>query len=180
VVTSSARVGEIISVVDVRLFLVVEWESEATHELVSLALVSQDGRHRFYAERDPLPATPSAFVCEVVYPLLDRGSVALPDPAITRQLRAFLAQWQRPLVLADSELDFTLLAHALSGFGMPDLPPAPSYRPMLVTFGDVLTRVEDYFELHPQAKARRHHALVDAEALRWAFEGAIGGREHDA
>jgi hypothetical protein len=90
----------------------------------------------------------------------------LPDPAITRQLRAFLAQWQRPLVLADSELDFNLLAHALSDFGMPDLPPAPSYRPMLVTFGDMLMRVEDYFELHPD-RARTVRAGRDAQTLFW-------------
>ena len=31
-----------------------------------------------------------------------------------------------------------------------------------------------YFEDHSHAKARRHHASVDAEALRWAFEGAMG------
>ena len=35
-------------------------------------------------------------------------------------------------------------------------------------------RVEDYFENDPWAKARRHHAMVDAEALRGAFEAAIG------
>ncbi len=87
-----------------RLFLDTEWENEVTHELVSLALVSQDGRHRFYAERDPLPVAPSAFVREVVYPLLDRGSVALPDPTLTLELRTFLAQVEAPLVLADSSL----------------------------------------------------------------------------
>jgi len=101
--------------VDVRLSLDTEWESEATHELVSLALVSQDGQHRFYAERDPLPVAPSAFVREVVYPLLDRGSVALPDPTLTRELRAFLAQVEAPLVLADSSLDLTLLARVFGG-----------------------------------------------------------------
>ena len=157
-----------------RLFLDTEWENGATHELVSLALVSQDGRHRFYAERDPLPARPSAFVREVVYPLLNRGSAALGDPTLTRELRAFLAQVEAPLVLADSSLDLTLLARVLSGFDQPDLPPPPAYRSMLITFGDVQMRVEDYFENHPQARARRHHAMVDAEALRWAFEAAIG------
>lgn len=157
-----------------RLFLDAEWENEASHELVSLALVSQDGRHRFYAERDPLPVAPSAFVREVVYPLLDRGSAALPDPTLTRELRAFLAQVEAPLVLADSSLDLTLLARVLSGFDQPDLAPASPYRSMLITFGDVQMRVEDYFENHPLAKMRRHHAMVDAEALRWAFEAAIG------
>jgi len=45
---------------------------------------------------------------------------------------------------------------------------------MLITFGDVQMRVEDYFVNNPLAKTRRHHAMVDAEALRWAFEATIG------
>lgn len=156
-----------------RLFVDVEWQNEVTRELVSLALISQDGRYRFYAERDPLPDAPSSFVHEVVYPLLNRGSAAIPDRAFTANLRAFLEQFDTPYVLADDHLDFTLLSHALSGFGQPDLPPAPHYRSMLVTFGDVLMRIEDYFEAYPEAKARRHHAMVDAEALRWAFEAGF-------
>lgn len=159
-----------------RLFVDTEWENENTHELVSLALVSQDGQRRFYAERTPLPASPSSFVREVVYPLLDRGSTALTDLAFTNALRSFIAQSDRPLVLADSDMDFVLLARALEGFGHMHLPPAPPYRSMLITFGDVLARFENYFEEYPSAGARRHHALVDAEALRWAFEQVLGGQ----
>ena len=151
------------------LFLDTEWANDATRELVSLALVSQDGDHRFYAERDPLPSAPASFVSEVVYPLLDRGKVALPDVEFCATLREFLGQFEDPLVLADGSLDFKLLAHALNGFGLPGLPPPPSWRPMLVTYGDVLMQIENYFEARADAKARRHHALVDAEALRIAW-----------
>ena len=80
----------------------------------------------------------------------------------------FLGQFADPIVLADGSLDFKMLAHALNGFGRPGLPPAPSWRPMLVTSGDVLRQIEDYFDARADAKARRHHALVDAEALRMA------------
>lgn len=159
----------------VRLFLDTEWQNETARELVSLALVSQDGQHRFYAERDPLPDAPSSFVREVVYPLLDRGPAALTDAVFSADLRIFLAQFKDPLVLADDALDFSMLSHVLGRFGQPGLPPAPPYRPMLITFGDVLMRIEDYFDAHPEAKARRHHALVDAEALRWAFELSVEG-----
>jgi hypothetical protein len=48
-------------------------------ELVSLALVSEDGEQVFYAERSPLPAEPTQFVQQVVYPLLEGGTAALPD-----------------------------------------------------------------------------------------------------
>jgi hypothetical protein len=161
-----------------RLYLDTEWQNEIARELVSLALVSQDGRHRFYAERDPLPTAPSDFVRDVVYPLLERGSVALPDPEFSSRLAAFLSRVRTALVVADSHVDFELLSHALAGFGQPSLRRAPPYRTIVATFGDVLMRVENYFEDHPNDKARRHHALVDAEALRWAFEGKIGFGGH--
>ncbi|MFC5570803.1 hypothetical protein ACFPN1_12105 [Lysobacter yangpyeongensis] len=155
-----------------RLFLDCEWADEIGRELVSLALVSQDGEI-FYAERNPLPSAPSSFVCAVVYPLLDRGPAALPDAVFADNLRNFLSSFCEPLVLADDALDFKMLTHALSGFGRMRLSPTPPYRQMLVTFGDVLTRIEDYFETRPEARMKRHHARVDAEALRWAFEQAM-------
>lgn len=58
-------------------FLDAEWADNDTLELVSLGLVSQDGRHRFYAERHPLPAAPSPFVASDVYPLLVRTPTRL-------------------------------------------------------------------------------------------------------
>ena len=106
----------------------------------------------------------------MVYPLLDRGIAALPDREFTAALRIFLAQFDDPIVLADSALDFMILSHAINGFDRGGLMPAPLYRPMLVTFGEVLMRIEEHFETQPEARARRHHAGVDAEALRLAFE----------
>lgn len=156
-----------------RFFLDTEWQNNATRDLVSLALVSADGAHRFYAERDPLPDAPSAFVREVVYPLLERGKTALPDREFGRQLRSFLAPFDSPLVMADALLDFTLLNEALRGFEQGWPSQAAPYRPIHVTYGDVLNNIEVYFESNPIARARRHHAAVDAEALRWAFETSI-------
>jgi DNA polymerase III epsilon subunit-like protein len=46
--------------------------------------------------------------------------------------------------------------------------------PVLVSRGDVLDELERYFEIHPEITARRHHARVDAEALRSAFMEVIG------
>lgn len=158
-----------------RLFLDTEWANDASRELVSLAIVSQDNAHRFYAERDPLPGAPSSFVRTVVYPLLERGEFALTDSAFTTKLRAFLCQFSEPpLVLYDALLDRSMLTHAIDGFGRHgNSGPTPEFRPMLVTFGDVLSNIETYFDSHPKARARRHHAGVDAEALRWAFEQTI-------
>jgi hypothetical protein len=49
------------------LFIDTEFADQTARELVSIALVSQDGRFEFYAERDPLPAAPSDFVRTVVF-----------------------------------------------------------------------------------------------------------------
>ncbi|WP_232310283.1 3'-5' exoribonuclease [Pseudoxanthomonas mexicana] len=44
------------------LFLDTEWADPTGSELVSLALITEDGIHRFYAERDPLPDVATDFV----------------------------------------------------------------------------------------------------------------------
>lgn len=38
---------------------------------------------------------------------------------------------------------------------------------------DVRPLIERYFMTHPEFINRRHHAGVDAEALRWAFVEAL-------
>jgi hypothetical protein len=155
-----------------RLFLDTEWQNDESRELVSIALLSHDGRHCFYAERDPLPSEPSSFVRDVVYPLLDRGSAAMKDLAFSHALHDFLCRLDDPLVIADSPMDFRLLSSALDDFGRKDRSSPPPWRPKLVTHEEVQRRIEGYFDSNPFSRARRHHALVDAEALRWAFEGA--------
>lgn len=72
-----------------KLFLDTEFADLECAELVSLALVSKDGKHEFYADRDPLPAEATNFVRQNAYPLPKRGSAALEDAMLTRQLLAF-------------------------------------------------------------------------------------------
>jgi hypothetical protein len=158
-----------------RLFLDTEWADSEGRDLVSLALVSEDGAHCFYAERGELPAVATDFVRQVVYPLLERGSAAMSDQAMTTGLRAFVASFDAPYVLADYPNDLKLLKHVLTGFHMPDEQaqacgqiPRPVMTHMLKD-GLTAMLVEDWFEAHPEHLARRHHALVDAQALRMAW-----------
>lgn len=157
------------------LFLDTEWADPVGSELVSLALVSEDGAHHFYAERDPLPATPTDFVRHVVYPLLERGNSVMSDQAMTTGLRAFLGAAPAPVVLADYPNDLVLLKYVLAGFDLPDDQAAacgPIPQPVMTRMlkeGGMGMLVEDYFSAHSVAAARRHHALVDAEALRMAW-----------
>ena len=154
------------------LFLDTEWADPAGSELVSLALVSEDGIHRFYAERDPLPDVATDFVRSVVYPLLERGQWRMRDQAMTTGLRAFLAAVADPIVVADYPNDLALLQYVVAGFDLPDDQAAacgPIPQPVMTRMlkeGAMGMLVEDYFAGNPDAAARRHHALVDAEALR--------------
>ncbi|MDZ8056612.1 MAG: 3'-5' exoribonuclease [Aulosira sp. ZfuCHP01] len=157
------------------LFLDTEWADSAESELVSLALISEDGVHRFYAERDPLPEVATDFVRSVVYPLLDRGKWCMQDQAMTTGLRAFLAAVPEPSVVADYHADLAFLRYVIAGFDLSDdlaIACGPIPRPVMtrmVKEGALGMLVEDYFAGHPNASARRHHALVDAEALRMAW-----------
>ena len=157
------------------LFLDTEWADPAGSELVSLALITEDGVHRFYAERDPLPEVATDFVRSVVYPLLERGRWRMTDRAMTTGLRAFLGAVTDPIVMADYPNDLALLRHVIAGFDLSDDQAAacgPIPRPVMTRMlkeGAMGMLIEDYFAVHPIAAARRHHALVDAEALRMAW-----------
>jgi len=162
------------------LFLDTEWADVIGSELVSLALVSADGQHRFYAERDPLPAKPTDFVSGVIYPLLERGSVALSDVAFTTALRTFLRGIANPFVLFDYANDGALLTYALAAFELTDVeaqscgPIPPPVMTHMLREGLMTMVLEDWFEVNPAAQARRHHAAVDAEALRQAWLAVTG------
>ncbi len=162
-----------------RLFLDCEWADHLGNELVSLALVSEDGQTRFYCEVSPLPKHPNDFVRDVVYPLLNRSHHAKQEIDLTRDLRAFLAQFRDAYVLYDYHVDGTLFRHALDGFNLPDAalmhsPPAPPVVTTLIVERDAVRRqIDQYFAEHPELVQRKHHALVDAEALRWAFTKSL-------
>ncbi|MEL1264467.1 hypothetical protein [Pseudoxanthomonas putridarboris] len=161
-----------------RLFLDCEWADNIGSELVSLALVSEDGQRRFYSEVSPLPKQPSDFVRTIVYPLLDHGFHARQKIDFTRDLRAFLIRFDAPVVLFDHVADGVLLDHALTGFDLPanvvsKLGTVPSVTATLIQNESVRDWIEHYFREHPDQERRRHHASVDAEALRWVFLTAL-------
>lgn len=162
----------------VRLFLDTEWADANGQQLVSLALLSEDRAHRFYAEVDPLPANPTLFVRTVVYPLLQRGDAALGPAQFTGRLRAFFAALPAPRsVVFDCINDAALLRFALAGFGLPDvgLGATVEIEEVLLSQFAIADGIETYFEWHASARQRRHHAGVDAEALRRAFRAVYFG-----
>lgn len=151
------------------LFLDCEWADILASDLVSLALVSMDRRHIFYAERDPLPVDPTPWVNTVVYSLLDRGQAAMDDATMTRSLREFLAGVDRPRICYDFRADRSLCQYAIDGFEVsePEGPAPVDLRWQLCE--DMTVPIARWWATHPEEQARRHHALVDAQALRAVY-----------
>lgn len=109
------------------LFLDCEWADTLASELVSIALVSADGSRLFYGERDPLPLHPTPWVRSVVYPLLERGAVAMSDAVMTLRLREFLVSASNPTIHYDSGHDRSLCEYVVDGFEVPQpVGPLPS------------------------------------------------------
>lgn len=161
-------------------FLDTEWADDQGTELVSLALVSEDGTQEFYAEREHLPQSPTTFVRDRVYPLLDRGDAILSDEQMTSALRAFIGRVALPFVLADFPNDLKLLQHVLEGFPLGDSnasqPPTALVTTLMCRDEKTTALLEHWFAMHPSEAARRHHALVDAQALRMAWLAATRRR----
>ncbi|HEY5809535.1 MAG TPA: hypothetical protein VIT67_16290 [Povalibacter sp.] len=159
------------------LFIDTEWADTLANDLVSLALVSDCGRLEFYAERDPLPASATDFVRSVVYPRLDRGERALPDPQFTLQLHEFIgaaqqaARPERLTIAYDHRNDLDLLGIALEAFDAPETPPRPAFQLQdLSQLGRAYAQqIEAVFASDLTLRSRRHHALVDARVNRDAY-----------
>jgi hypothetical protein len=147
--------------------------NDAVRDLVSLALISEDGWAAPLLRR-----TQPSSACTLVVRSPDglsvartrcdcstRSSVHPPAPLIPGGFPV------PPVVLADGMLDFSMLRLALSGFGVVDEASIPAWQPELVTDRAMLDHIEAYFSRNADARARRHHAMVDAEPLRWAHTG---------
>ncbi|MDR7375416.1 hypothetical protein J2X19_000074 [Rhodoferax ferrireducens] len=149
------------------IFLDTEFTKFGRSDLISLALVAEDGRE-FYAERtDFYPKQCSDFVHQNVLPLLGR----VPDAAcsrseLTNRVRDWFAQFpELPTVVYDYETDFWLLAVAM--LGRPKLQPPGDFCKQLLI--DSAAFAHPAFEKAADAvytaAMPRHHALADARAL---------------
>jgi hypothetical protein len=151
------------------LFLDCEWADVLASELVSIALVSKDGQRIFYAERDPLPAEPTPWVRSVVYPLLNRGKAAMDDVQMTLSMRRFLASIDNPRIHYDFGADRSLCQFVMDGFDIAE-PPGPQPENIHWQLCKGLERaIEAWWSSHPDEHTKRHHALMDAMALRAAY-----------
>jgi hypothetical protein len=156
------------------LFLDTEWADPAGVELVSIALISEDGRQRFYAECSQLPEAPTPFVADVVYPLLERGAASMDASALREALWKFLTSNAPAYVLADYPNDIRLLRSALAGCSNDEQLPSGISTTVMDKEGRTAEWVEAWFRSRPKLAARRHHAMIDAQALRMAWRVVTG------
>jgi hypothetical protein len=143
-------------------FFDTEFSNFEQPSLISVGLASADGR-ALHIELAPSPETwtvedCSVFVRQTVLPLLTGPALthAQAREAALAFLRDVATDGERPLLVTDFTGDWVLLRRLVD--------PLPEDLAGLEArlFHDPLIERYDF-------GGRRHHALVDAEALRWAF-----------
>ena len=149
------------------LFLDTEFTDFAKHDLISLALVGEDGRE-FYAERtDYQRDVCSQFVHQEVLPLLGRvpGAQCTQSELTERLRRWFVALPEPALLVFDFEGDWQLLTDAWLGTSYRQAPPNVGDKLQLASH----TINHPVFEKAAHAVYSQnwpaHHALADARAL---------------
>lgn len=150
------------------LFLDTEFTDFIDCELISIGFVSENGAHEFYAERRDFEVKRcSTWVQSNVLPLLtEPESCRLTRCELHNCLWAWFEGLPAPAVVAfDYTTDWELLLDALLDFGR-DTPPQNlvSGRNIASLQTDPMFAgaMQQFFAQHPS----RHHALVDAKALR--------------
>jgi len=146
------------------LFLDTEFTDFQQPDLISLGLVSECGRHEFYAERNDFDlALCSDFVQSTVLPKLGQGQSGVDRANLATALGAWLENVhsfdsQNPvLVLYDFDTDFELFREAL----LDQMPPWIEGANVAEEVNPISWAREGFAE-SPDA----HHALHDARELR--------------
>ena len=148
------------------LFLDTEFTDFIDIELISIGIVSEDGLHTFYAERNDFRReSASDFVRTAVMPHLGQRP---RDSLCREELGHRLYGWihglpERVFIACDSAHDRDLLWDAMYQ-GRPS-----NLDPKVVELASLTTVVrfnEAVYRYHLETGAPRHHALHDARALR--------------
>lgn len=162
-----------------RLFLDTEFTNFRSPSLLSVGLVAEDGRE-FYAEVIDgwRKQDCDAFVVDNVLPYFG----AAPDSRVSRsELKPRLVAWLESLgsppvitqIVFDSEVDWRVLREASGNLNTANLDVQWTW--LSWPDADMRSRCEGLMEEFFAANGPRHHALVDARALRYSVlkvEGA--------
>lgn len=176
-------------------FLDTEFTDLIDPELLSIALVTEDGEAEIYLERrDLAPERYSDFVQESVIPALERRvEICAGVKEIGNRLAAFIAGLGPSVLIAcDSDFDWLLLNQCFVRRDGSSIRPANlgrrvtlNYPELQYAYTDEATMVAERFaailaEYRAREHAPEHHALHDARAWReaWLKLRADGLAEH--
>lgn len=152
-----------------RLFLDTEFTDFIDPEMISIGIVSEDGRE-FYAECNDFDRRKcSDFVKMAVLPLLGmEPAIVGTEEEIGVLLRAWLKQFDQIQVCVDYSVDFELFRYLVRD-------PFTLEIPQSCHGCNIWNEIsEDDIERYWEVNGRNaHHALHDARANRFAFEAGL-------
>jgi hypothetical protein len=150
-----------------RVFLDTEYTDFRNPRLISVGLVAEDGRTLYFELADGWTREHcTEFVIDTVLPLLDGGSMMMREVAGSRMFDWLASLNDSVTVVSDTETDWRLVMTLIWPYANKDLAIAGE---QLSWPGFTMARRHD--DLLKELLAndpRRHHALVDALALRRA------------
>jgi hypothetical protein len=144
-------------------------------KLISIGLVDESGKHKFYAELADTwqPSDAGEFAQREIMPHLEGGASRIPLVTLKQYLAAWIKGLRVPVMLAtDASLDWSWIETLLKQRWPRNLARDPLLltRKYLCEFDQFKAEREAAFT----AGLRRHHALDDALANRQAWYNAKG------
>lgn len=155
-------------------FLDTEFTDFIDCDLISIGMVSEDGKQVFYAERSDFEQSwCNSFVRAAVLPQLSRAG----PPVQREELQILLVNWfaslpRKIIVACDSYTDWELLLDALGNVRPPNLTGRYDLR-SLIDAGEFHRAVVSYHKKYGQW----HHAGHDAQAHRMGWIAWMNSRK---
>ena len=166
-----------------RVYLDTEFTRFTQPQLISIGMAAEDGREFYAVSKSFSFKQCSAFVRNVVLPIIEHGPTAALD---RRELQASLKQWLKdsaePVdIVCDFDVDAELLLELIDGQNDLRLREFNVGGVSVLSgdeYAEIAEGIDAYFAQPRQWP--RHHALEDARALRHACAGSNVGTQRDA
>lgn len=156
-------------------FLDTEFTDFINTEVISIGLVTSDGKHEFYAERTDYDRKMcSDFVRFEIAPLFDESGFVGTKEEIGFEIAKWISNlpYNQVIIVIDYYADWQIFGDILGDNVPSKLKRTAEYVQHMVDFapGAFANGCEEYYE---QFDKRRHHALVDAKSNRHGWLQAM-------
>lgn len=136
-----------------------------TADLISVGIVSFDGTELYLERSDYDQTLLTDWVIENVIPLLTPGQ-EIPAREICREINSFLAQYENPVIIVDSQWDITVLKKM---YDQCHQQLAAKFRIIDINNPRFINGYDNY--LYSKTP---HVAITDAHALRAGYRAQLG------